>query len=182
MSTNYLNLPAHGGLRFGGEGARDAQTHLWIRHLQARLKKAIDEEDPLQRQARRGQERLLHALNVAQAKHRKRPARALRRANPRNLRKVEQALRAVCLQEAAARNFSGSLVFNKAQMASALNIPEHFIAQVAQLWNRKGLCGQAVNRAPHDSHRDPSWVNFWTSAWRDTTYEVDLDKLLHQWR
>ena len=178
MTTHYLNLSGHGGHRWDGADTDRVQTRSWIQHLEASLQKPLDASNPLAVLKRQGQERLLQNLRRDLKAFSKRPKRQLRRPNPKSLQHVEQAMRQACLEQAARNKCTGALVFYKAQMASLLNVPEHFVAQVAHLWNRKGLCRQAVNLPPHDSHRDRSFPSYWTSAWRDTTYEVDLDKLL----
>jgi phosphomevalonate kinase len=147
--------------------------------LQARVSRPLDETNQVELDLRQKHKRLLHKLQREQASSRKRPARALRRPNPKSLLQVEKALSELLLQECAKQDGVTHVAFFKAQAASVLGVPEHFIDQVAHRWNRKGLCSQAQDRAPHDSHRERMWGNFWTSAWQDSRYEVDLSKLQH---
>jgi hypothetical protein len=119
------------------------------------------------------------ALRTTASRGHKRPPQVLRRANPRSLPALEIKMRTALLTQAAARNIDVSKPcwVVKADLASRLTVPEHFIAQIAQRWNRLGLCSQGVNAGMHDTHRDQGWGGPWVSSWQDTRYEIKLNRL-----
>jgi hypothetical protein len=55
-----------------------------------------------------------------------------------------------------------------------LNVPEHQIAQVFDLWNKMGFLSLKRNKAPHDSKRDRWGGN--DSSWMPSTYTVNVEK------
>lgn len=122
------------------------------------------------------QERLLRKLRAISVK---RPPRAGRRSNPKSLASVEAQMRDLCLATAAQRNLDMSKAcwFRKAEIASLLKVPEHFVEQVVHLWNRQGACSEGHNDGVHDTHRARSWGEVWTSSWQDTLYTLKLEKL-----
>lgn len=89
-------------------------------------------------------------------------------------------MRDLMLRTAAERKLdvSKSYWMLKAEVASLLKVPEHFITQIFQKWNRLGACDQGVDNGMHDTHRDRSWGGPWVSSWQDTRYTVRLDKLI----
>lgn len=180
---SYLFARPHTGWRF--ESQRPQQGHretlaIWKDKL-ARLEKNTEITDVIMEQRRETARKLVSAkLRTLTTNPHKRAARGPRRANPKSLGHVIRSLRKLCLDVASTRQLDQTKEywFLKAEMASKLQVPEHFIAQAVHKLNLLGICDQGENTGVHDSHRDKFWGGPWVSSWQDTRYTIKLDKLI----
>lgn len=179
--SNLFTRP-HSGWRYEPQLPREGVRKL-VEALELRLQ-MLEQLEPHANDVIERQRKAIGMLTSNQHKQlekykSKRRGQRLRRSNPRSLGHVLAMMKALCLETARTRQLDTgkSYWFLKAEMASKLQVPEHFISQALHKWNLAGICNQGENVGVHDTHRGGFWGGPWVSSWQDTRYTINLSKL-----
>lgn len=179
--SNLFERP-HAGWRYQPElpkmGLKKQAAELQKRLEQLRLLAPHDDERVTQ-QRKTQQVLAASQLKRVNSYKSKRSPKTLRRSNPKSLAHVLEMMKVLCLETAKTRKLdtTKNYWFLKAELASKLQVPEHFVAQAMHKWNLAGISSQGENVGVHDTHRGGFWGGPWVSSWQDTRYTINLAKL-----